>query len=171
VARLERLIWNELDAVAALALKVRGRRLALPLGLLQLRPPARPRPRGRRPQSPGAGPPAPGAGPQEGRLQQQAPGLPAPGLPAPAGAAPPGAAPASAPPAGAAAEGPLPPGRQQPGQQARTRAPASYRDAASDGMDVRADVHYPALRRAARLSYAVAAALLDLSTGGACAWL
>lgn len=37
--QLEQLVWQELDALAVVALKAQKRALSLPLGLLQLRPP------------------------------------------------------------------------------------------------------------------------------------
>jgi hypothetical protein len=43
VLALEAVVWGELDAVAALMLRVAGKRSSLPYGLLQLRPPPPPR--------------------------------------------------------------------------------------------------------------------------------
>lgn len=93
VLELEMQVWQELDILAGLAMRVRNNRLLLPFGLLQLRPPE--------------------------------------------------------PDAGAAA--------------AAVPLPAQFNGAASDGLDVHAHPRYPPLRRAAKLSYAVAAALLEAS--------
>jgi hypothetical protein len=217
VARLERYIWNELDAIASLALKVRGKRLALPLGLLQLRPAPREGavlgPAGRRRKLAAAV--ADAAGRRSVSPPPSPPPSRPPSHPAPVVAAAAVEAAALGPETGAqqdssaqlnaqapqvaeqqtqqqaqqeqeqekqqvlqAQQAQEPPAQQEAQQGAqqqgarpaamlpRARMPSAYKDAASDGLDVHADQHYPVLRRAARLSFAVASALLDLAPGG-----
>ena len=109
VSGLESKIWDALDAVAALRMRVRQTRLALPLGLLQLRPPP----------SPISGSPtvAPGLSWDSGLGV----GLPNGGI----------------------------------------SQPAVVRGLASDGLDTCAASSWPVLRRADRLTWALAATMID----------
>lgn len=161
---LEAAIWAELDILAALSSRVKGRRHSLPFGLLQLRPP--------RPQ-PGMG--AAAAASSCG-LGSSSSGSGASST----SATPP--APPAAEVASAADDRPAPPavsstsaGEASPGSSSSSSDGSSnsssissrsrlgpkqrqYALAASEGTDVHAEPLHPPLRRAAKLSWAAALA-------------
>ncbi len=130
---LESLVWRELDTLAGLHARVRGQKLGLPLGLLQLRPPeqtaSRPSVSGR---------PAPGA---SGNAAAGSTGSGREGLGGQGGAD------AAVSFGGAAAAGPI---------LAHNGVAQPHHHAASEGLDVYANPHYPVERRVQRLSYALA---------------
>lgn len=160
-------------AVAALALRVRKHRLALPLGLLQLRPPPPPK------LNPPPVLPRAAATPYDGTLGTSSSAdlsstLP-PASDGNAAGSLSGEAHASSSTVSSSSGGgstgsdassaalAAPPQRQP----AAAGGPAAfkYRNAASEGSDACADEHYPPLRRAQRLSYAAAICVMDLTPG------
>lgn len=140
-----------LAAVATLALRVRKQRLALPLGLLQLRPlPATP-------ASAGSKPHQPSVGPHDGSLAATAADSPTPTSRDSSGVAdqPAAAADASA---TSTVDGDASGSSNRSGSSS-----VEYRNAASEGLDAFSDPQYPALRRMQRLSYAAAISLMDMT--------
>lgn len=130
---LESLVWRELDTLAVLHARVRGHKLGLPLGLLQLRPPEQP------PSGPSKlGRPAPGA------IGSAAASSAGSGHEGPGGH---GGAGAAVPYAEASASEAI---------VAHNGVAQPHRHAASEGLDVYANPHYPVERRVQRLSYGLA---------------
>lgn len=136
---LEQRIWEELDATAALVMRVRGQRLMLPLGLLQLRPPTAAAGDGDTSSSSSSGSSSSSA---RKVPQQEAARSPTAAATAPAASSA----------SGSNVQSPPPPADPD----------TSYRNAASDGLDVSSDPLYPLCRRAHKLSWVLGIIFLDL---------